>query len=84
MPKHIDPLALIREFGGSKVWSYNVAKKDLFCKVCSTSCPAGRRSTIAQHVQSKKHLKHLEQQQAGQVAGQATMHQVVAVGSSPS
>ena len=63
MPKVTEPNALIREFGGNSVWTYNLATKSLFCKLCTTSCPANRRCTVAQHVQTKRHKEKLKLQQ---------------------
>lgn len=44
MPKVTDVNALIVEFGGKAVWNYNPMRRSLFCKLCSTSCPAGLAS----------------------------------------
>ena len=83
MPKHTSPIALMGEFGGSRVWIYNPDTKDLFCKLCSTPCPANRRSTVSQHVESMKHKNKLEDQQAGVGTSQVTLHQVVTSAQAP-
>eukprot|EP00096_Caligus_rogercresseyi_P004261 TRINITY_DN18457_c0_g1_i1.p1 TRINITY_DN18457_c0_g1~~TRINITY_DN18457_c0_g1_i1.p1 ORF type:complete len:488 (-),score=44.37 TRINITY_DN18457_c0_g1_i1:312-1775(-) len=60
MPKITDPTFLIREFGGASVWTYNPGTRHLFCKVCLTSCPTNRKSTISQHVTTRKHQEKLK------------------------
>ena len=79
MPKIVDPLALIVEFGGKGVWSYNATTKSLFCKLCSTSCTTTCRSNIAQHVETKRHKEKLKVQKQGKGTIQQMLTEVVTV-----
>jgi hypothetical protein len=58
----VDPTARIAEFGGHGVWRYSARFKHIFCKLCSTSCPLNRRSSIITHIKSKKHEEKLKSQ----------------------
>jgi len=74
MPRpSVDPSALISKFGGRGVWSYNTRNKSFFCKICCTSCPANRRSTIVQHVKCKKHQSKLKMKEEGSMTTQSTL-----------
>ncbi len=65
MPKVVLPVSLISEFGGKAIWEYNPATKSLFCKLCITSCPAGRRNMIEKHVNTMRPKKKIDLRQQG-------------------
>ncbi|QQP57860.1 Putative LOC100902024 [Caligus rogercresseyi] len=60
MPKVIDPIRLIHELGGNRVWVYDSQKESLCCRLCSKSFNIKIRSNLFHHVRSNKHQKHLD------------------------
>lgn len=59
MPKVVNPSTLIKELGGSQVWSYAPQSKHLVCKLCSFSAPTNRKSVLQQHVNCVRHKNNL-------------------------
>eukprot|EP00095_Tigriopus_kingsejongensis_P000431 maker-scaffold171_size289870-snap-gene-1.37 protein:Tk00431 transcript:maker-scaffold171_size289870-snap-gene-1.37-mRNA-1 annotation:"hypothetical protein CAPTEDRAFT_193384" len=62
MLKETNPSALIAEFGGSKVWTYNATTKALFCQLCMISIDIKKKSSIKQHVFTEKHKRGIERE----------------------
>eukprot|EP00095_Tigriopus_kingsejongensis_P011962 maker-scaffold476_size161517-snap-gene-0.44 protein:Tk11962 transcript:maker-scaffold476_size161517-snap-gene-0.44-mRNA-1 annotation:"PREDICTED: uncharacterized protein LOC100897181" len=77
MPKVSCPTALIREFGGSRVWEHHAQTQTLFCKLCTSHFDYKRKSLLASHVQTAKHKKHVELLNKGEASQQQLLKTVV-------
>eukprot|EP00095_Tigriopus_kingsejongensis_P010695 snap_masked-scaffold1306_size49381-processed-gene-0.0 protein:Tk10695 transcript:snap_masked-scaffold1306_size49381-processed-gene-0.0-mRNA-1 annotation:"PREDICTED: uncharacterized protein LOC100902024" len=77
MPKETNPSALIAEFGGSKVWTYNATTKVLFCQLCMISIDIKKKSRIKQHVSTEKHKRGIERETKGEARQQQLLTSVV-------
>eukprot|EP00096_Caligus_rogercresseyi_P015973 TRINITY_DN8472_c0_g1_i1.p2 TRINITY_DN8472_c0_g1~~TRINITY_DN8472_c0_g1_i1.p2 ORF type:complete len:141 (-),score=12.71 TRINITY_DN8472_c0_g1_i1:513-935(-) len=60
MPKIINPMSLIQELGGTKVWVYDSPNKNLGCKPCSKFFNMRIKANLIHHVKSIKHKKRIE------------------------
>eukprot|EP00095_Tigriopus_kingsejongensis_P008582 maker-scaffold167_size293163-snap-gene-1.26 protein:Tk08582 transcript:maker-scaffold167_size293163-snap-gene-1.26-mRNA-1 annotation:"PREDICTED: uncharacterized protein LOC100570869" len=76
MPNETNP-ALIAEFGGSKVWTYNATTKALFCQLCMISIDIKKKSSIKQHVSTEKHKRGIERETKGEARQQQLLTSVV-------
>lgn len=74
MPKLTNPTNLIKDLGGTHVWCYNEANKNLFCKLCSFSGPIQRKSILISHTESKKHKKHVKLFEEGEKRVQRNLY----------
>uniref|UniRef100_A0A0K2U1B1 Putative LOC100569856 [Acyrthosiphon pisum] n=1 Tax=Lepeophtheirus salmonis TaxID=72036 RepID=A0A0K2U1B1_LEPSM len=60
MPKIVVPSVLIKELGGTKIWTYVPMTKSLLCKLCNFSAKASRKSVLDQHGQCARHKNNVE------------------------
>jgi hypothetical protein len=74
MPKTVDPSVLIKELGGTKIWTYVPKTKYLLCKLCNFSAKANRKSVLEQHGQCARHKKNVELHNKGDKATQMLLN----------
>eukprot|EP00095_Tigriopus_kingsejongensis_P000492 snap_masked-scaffold233_size243130-processed-gene-1.17 protein:Tk00492 transcript:snap_masked-scaffold233_size243130-processed-gene-1.17-mRNA-1 annotation:"PREDICTED: uncharacterized protein LOC100902024" len=77
MPKETNPSALIAEFGGSKVWTYNATTKALFCQLCMITIDIKKKSSTKKHISTEKHKRGIERETKGEARQQQLLTSVV-------